>query len=557
MYFSEEGVGERRGGFFLSRATGRLVIILLGLGLAGTSAWAAGEYCPGTDPYYLPPTLKWIRERSVGPNGRTYRRPRLPAPRRSRFHFTYPVGRLQGHARRRPRSEPTRWAVAARLFRAAKRGDLVRAQRLLARYPRLVSARDDGGYTALLWAARKGHVSLVRLLLAKGAKVNVRNNWNNTPLHWAAYNGHLAVVSRLIKAGADLSAREREMGHTPLHDAAWKGQRRVIALLLRAGARTDIKNNRGQTPYQVAELHGHWAAARLIRSYQARANALDEAEPGRERPGALDLAKRGDLKGLKRLLARHPSRVNFRGPYGYTPLIWAARQGHPAVVKYLLGRGAKVNAVNRWRNTALHWAAYNGHVRVVALLIKRGARLNIQEIEKGHTPLHDAAWKGRRRVVALLLRAGARTDLKNGRGKTAWQVAERHGHLQVAALIRRFARTASGKVRRSRRRSRRPLLGSRGPLPRRRIWDLARRGDTTRLRALLAARPRLVSARDHAGRTPLHEAARRGRYGAVKVLLQAGADIKARNAAGLTPFQAAVRAHHRAVAKLIRSYGGR
>jgi ankyrin repeat protein len=547
---------------------------------------------------------------------------------------------MRDRARLQPqgRSSPVRWRAAARLFKATKQGDLFGAQRLLVRHPRLVHARDSGGYTPLLWAAKRGHISLVRLLLAKGAQVNVRNNWRNTPLHWAAYNGHLAVVARLLKAGADPNAREREMGHTPLHDAAWKGRRRVIALLLKAGARPDLKNKRGQTPRQIAQRHGHWTVARLLegRDRQPRTVSRNQPRtvsrhrvqdgsrgPARARPDVLALAKRGDLKGLRRVLARRPSLVNAAGRNGYTPLIRAARQGHLAVVKYLLRRGAKVNAVNRWRNTALHWAAYNGHERVVALLVRRRAKKNIQEIEKGNTPLHDAAWKGRRRVVALLLKAGARPDLQNGRGETPRQVAQRLGHLQVASLIRGYER-GGPRPATSPGRAKGLAPASPGRTRRRRIMDLARQGDAARLRALLKASPRLVHARDKDGRTPLiwaarqgrleavkvllakgakvdassrrrltalhwaavgghhqvavillrhrpaldvpakdkgftplHEAARNGRYQVVKLLLQAGADLKAKTATGLTPFQVAVKAKQKAVAELIRRHGGR
>ncbi|KAK0704469.1 heterokaryon incompatibility protein-domain-containing protein [Lasiosphaeris hirsuta] len=53
---------------------------------------------------------------------------------------------------------------------------------------------------------------------------------------------------------------------------------------------------------------------------------------------------------------------------GRTPLQWAARQGHEAVVKLLLERGADIEAKDWAGRTPLWWAASQGHEAVVRLL---------------------------------------------------------------------------------------------------------------------------------------------------------------------------------------------
>lgn len=61
------------------------------------------------------------------------------------------------------------------------------------------------------------------------------------------------------------------------------------------------------------------------------------------------------------------------------------------------------------------------------------------------------------------------------------------------------------------------------------IHDAARKGDAKKIKALLQADPKLVADRDKNGDTPLHVACRHGQLAAVQVLIDAGADVNARN----------------------------
>jgi len=67
------------------------------------------------------------------------------------------------------------------------------------------------------------------------------------------------------------------------------------------------------------------------------------------------------------------------------------------------------------------------------------------------------------------------------------------------------------------------------------IHDAAVKGDVKKIQAILAADPTQLNAKDKLGNTPLHWAAFHGQLPAVKVLLDAGADVKAKNNYG--PFQ--------------------
>jgi ankyrin repeat protein len=67
------------------------------------------------------------------------------------------------------------------------------------------------------------------------------------------------------------------------------------------------------------------------------------------------------------------------------------------------------------------------------------------------------------------------------------------------------------------------------------IHDAASKGDIKKIAAILAADPTQLNAKDKLGNTPLHWAAFHGQLAAVKALVDAGADVKAKNNYG--PFQ--------------------
>jgi ankyrin repeat protein len=61
------------------------------------------------------------------------------------------------------------------------------------------------------------------------------------------------------------------------------------------------------------------------------------------------------------------------------------------------------------------------------------------------------------------------------------------------------------------------------------IHDAAVKGDAKKITEILAADPTQLNAKDKLGNTPLHWAAFHGQLAAVKVLIDAGADVKAKN----------------------------
>jgi hypothetical protein len=73
------------------------------------------------------------------------------------------------------------------------------------------------------------------------------------------------------------------------------------------------------------------------------------------------------------------ARLDLKDGFRRTPLSWAAKNGHEAVVKQLLDKGADMDTRDEGGLTPLSWAAKNGYEAVVKQLLEKGADLELVE----------------------------------------------------------------------------------------------------------------------------------------------------------------------------------
>ncbi len=153
-----------------------------------------------------------------------------------------------------------------------------------------INKTDIFGNTAILYAAYRGNILIIRSLIECGADVNVTsknglnvlhmaaqgNNPNiiiyfkikynisvlstdlqgNTPLHWASYNSSEEAINFLLSYMADINIKNND-GKTPLHIAVFTEKPSLIKKLIKRGADINIKDKNGKTPYDLAlELTG-------------------------------------------------------------------------------------------------------------------------------------------------------------------------------------------------------------------------------------------------------------------------------------------------------------
>lgn len=114
-----------------------------------------------------------------------------------------------------------------------------------------VNVKDIFGNTALYWAAFRGYVEILCLLVRRGANINCRNNLGWSPLHAASRWGLTTCISLLLDAGAEIDCRTVD-GKTPLHVAASSGREKSVETLLIEGAQINAVDNIGRTPMDLA-----------------------------------------------------------------------------------------------------------------------------------------------------------------------------------------------------------------------------------------------------------------------------------------------------------------
>ena len=118
----------------------------------------------------------------------------------------------------------------------------------------------------------------------------------------------------------------------------------------------------------------------------------------------------GNIEAVKKHLAAGTD-VNANDG-GWTPLWYAADEGHKEIVELLIAKGADVNVKNKGDVTPLYGAARSGRKEVAELLIAKGADVNARD-DVGRIPLHIATGGDHKEIVELLIAKGADVNAKN------------------------------------------------------------------------------------------------------------------------------------------------
>lgn len=350
------------------------------------------------------------------------------------------------------------------LMAASGAGSVETVKLLLEHGADVNAAEEAKSQTALMWAAEEGHLAVVKALLAAGADPNIVSrpivlvnealgdqgrNWSDysrggfTALMYSAREGHLDVAAALADGGAKFDIRTPDQ-LTALLLAVINDSLDLAAMLVDKGASPDdgslyelvqLRNLRTNstaddasrprpdrenqiTPLQLAVkllekgADPHRPAEHAIHT-DGTAGAGASGVGSRSRPNSYSAALQvRDVEMLRVFLESKAVDPNVLPPGAVTPLVdifsspprgvpggapaapfrYPGIRSSDAACALLLDAGADPNAATASGDTALHKAAQGGDLKAIQLLADRGARLDAQN-KAGLTPLDLAMGK--------------------------------------------------------------------------------------------------------------------------------------------------------------------
>ncbi len=371
----------------------------------------------------------------------------------------------------------------------------------------------------------------------------------SSALHLAVEGNFQDIVGYLVKVGASINIRD-DIDRTPLHRAAEKGYLEIVKYLIENKADLMAVDKYGLTPLDLARTNKKDAVVAFLESC-----LFGAVKPSVKKPGQLllDAIEKGHLIDVKNAIEKQNAGIETIGRFGHTPLLAAVSYSgkqRVAIIKYLVGQGANINAVDSLGNTPLYHAAFNENIEIINFLIDNGA--DIALVNKANFSakkcvenaiLFDAINSGDITKVRAAYGIGVQINVDaNRRGEKLIHRAVANGLKPVIRFlaIEKGANLNIGDAKGNT--VLHHLVSSESP-------------ERIELMIYLIDLGANVNKQNTRGATPLQEACAWGNYAMASVLIERGALIDTRDVNGDTALIIAVRAGHFEVAELLIKNG--
>jgi ankyrin repeat protein len=271
-----------------------------------------------------------------------------------------------------------------------------------------------GSWTPLMYAARENALDTGRVLVTARADLNVTDPDGATALAIAIINANYDFAAFLIDAGADPNVVDKDAGMGPLYAAV-----DMHRLAVGHGRPNPRPTGALDSMDIVRRLLDHKADpnAALKAPIFQRQHTIGDASLGKGATPFMRAAKSGDVEVMTLLLAAGadpkaelPTSTALMFAAGFSwrdgsPVAPSFDQGSPEeaiqAIALMLDLGLDINAANNNGDTALHLAVTGrGSPEIVRFLIARGANLQAKN-KRGQTPL-AAAMASRKELGPLI-----------------------------------------------------------------------------------------------------------------------------------------------------------
>lgn len=403
-----------------------------------------------------------------------------------------------------------------KLFWAIRKGETETVRKLLNSDINPYISTDDlrgipgpGGVPAIIYAAAQADIETVKEFLAAGVNLRKKNPATREILSYYLRADPFFVrypqtddekakriisyekgIDTLIEAGADLNTKYKSL----ITIASEKGNTKIIGKLLSKGVSVNSKNQYGTTALmEMVKYPYQMSPSQLgVISFLLKSGANPNIVAGDNSNGdesycetTLINAAEAGQHDIVKLLLRYTADAKFKCKSGKNALTAALQKRDFELVKILVDAGANVNSSGQYGTTPLMIAVLTNNLPLIKMLLANGALINTTD-KPGRTALIYAASGFSEtpnfEVVDLLLKSGANPNVMTNdfgeytRCNTALTGAARRGSIEIIQLL------------------------------------LANKAD--------------VNLTCENGDTPIVHAVKTGRIDAVKLLIEAGADLK-------------------------------
>ena len=319
-------------------------------------------------------------------------------------------------------------------------------QKHLSENKNLTTGKDPKGNTALILAAREGHVQICEILMKAGFSPLTRGEKFRNALHHAAAAGKLEIV-KLFSTEKILLNSVDENNKTPLMLAAEQGHSAVCAILLDRQTDSElkkisleVKDKDSNTALILAAKAGHSQVCNVL--IKAGANRITTDLLNRN---VLHWAVQGKNIELVTILSEFKDLLDSKSKQGSTPLIMAAGLGLMEICEILIANRANLQMADEEGRNAMHAAANEGSAGVVRLLLPYKELLNSRN-KFGSTPFIIAAHRGHLEICEMLLKAGADPLVVREDGLNAMHAVALNGKGEVVKMLLAYKQLFDSKL---------------------------------------------------------------------------------------------------------------
>lgn len=220
---------------------------------------------------------------------------------------------------------------------------------------RKLSVKDKDGFDSAYAVYRESDECAV---------IGYINKYDKYAIAFAAKDGDLKLLKALESKGQDINIQDSN-GMSVLDIAIEKKQLKVVEYLQSKGAKVG-------SAHKAEEFVAALSKNNLKLAKELMRNGLDPNAKHESAPMLYAVSRWGDLE-MARFLVEKGAKIDATDDMKITPLIVASHNGKKDIVQYLISKGANVNHIGAGKRTPASVAKSQGHKDIVKILKTAGA----------------------------------------------------------------------------------------------------------------------------------------------------------------------------------------